>query len=103
MEVHLASLGFCLACCRLADHLGMDVAGNGAVGADWMGKHHKDEALHQGDTLCMIWDHLLRPHFLELGPEAVQLGGQLTCPLDDEGGAGWTDSLLGDEAPLAGC
>ena len=60
----LTKLGFCLACCTLAGHLVMDVAGNGAVGADWMGEHHKGKALHQGHILWMAWDHSLCPHFL---------------------------------------
>ena len=43
----LASLGFGLAFGRLANYLVVDVAGNSAVGADALGEHHEDDALHQ--------------------------------------------------------
>ena len=73
LEVTLTSLGFCLACCGLADHLGMDVASNDAVGADWMGEHHKDEVLHQEHILWMAWDHLFCPHYLNWASKLFSL------------------------------
>ena len=88
----------------------MDISGNGAGGADWMGEHHKDEALHQRDILWVARNNSLRPNSLELDTEAVQFGGHLICPLDDKGQTFWTDWLLGvdsvcedhpNKAPLA--
>ena len=37
--------------CRPSNHLVMDIAGNGAAGADWLGEQQKGEFLHQEHIL----------------------------------------------------